>query len=79
MHAELADLRLEAPAEVTAFHELWDQIAPVVLDEKAAAQDPAQFAGRLRSVIGERLSEAAIGQMFNTLGGELKRATDAQW
>lgn len=79
MHSELADLRLEAPPAVAAFHELWDQLAPVVLDEKAAAQEPAQFASRLRSVIGERLSEAAIGEMFNTLGGELKRATDAQW
>ncbi len=79
MHAELRDLRLEAPREVIAFHALWDRVTPVVKDEKQAAARPGDFADRLRAAIGEGLAESSISRMFESLGAELKRAADQQW
>jgi DNA repair exonuclease SbcCD ATPase subunit len=79
MHSELARLTLRAPVEALRFHDLWDQLAPLVRDEKKAAQHPAQFAGHVRQAIGERLSKDAIDVMFTQLGEELNRATKEQW
>lgn len=79
MHAELRDLRLEAPEFALEFHQLWDRLHPVVLDEKFAADHPRDLAHRLRATIGDRLSKTAIDSMFTSLGNELDRATKEQW
>lgn len=79
MHAELRDLRLDAPREVIAFHQLWPRLTPVVQDEKQAAARPGDFATKLRAAIGEGLAESSISRMFESLGAELKRAADKQW
>lgn len=79
MHAELADLKLQAPEGVLQFHRLWAELRPVVLDEKQAAEHPRNFADHIKQVIGDRLSNTAIDQMFNDLGNELNRATKEQW
>lgn len=79
MHAELPDLRLEAPEAALEFHQLWDRLRPVVLDEKFAAEHPRDLAHRLRATIGDRLSKIAIDSMFTSLGNELDRATKEQW
>ena len=79
MHAELADLRLSAPEEAVQFHRLWDDLQPLVRDEKQAAEHPAQFAAALKQAIGDRLSDTAIDAMFTSLGDELNRATSEQW
>lgn len=79
MHAELKDLVLRAPDAALQFHQLWDKLLPVVLDEKLAAEHPRDLAYRLRETIGDRLSNTAIDAMFNALGGELDRATKEQW
>lgn len=79
MHAELANLKLRAPDVALQFHQLWNLLLPAVLDEKAAAEHPRDFAARLREVTGDRLSNAAIDAMFTALGNELDRATKEQW
>lgn len=79
MHSELARLKLQAPSGVVAFHGLWDVLQPLVLDEKQAAQHPAEFASALKQAIGPRLSNEAIEAMFAALGNELNRATKEQW
>ncbi|MEN6641321.1 MAG: hypothetical protein ABFE08_02625 [Armatimonadia bacterium] len=79
MHAELADLNLQAPEGVLQFHRLWAELRPVVLDEKQAAEHPRDFAQAIKQVIGDRLSNTAIDLMFNNLGNELNRATKEQW
>ncbi|MEN6304206.1 MAG: hypothetical protein ABFD96_15850 [Armatimonadia bacterium] len=79
MHAELADLKLQAPEGVLQFHRLWAELRPVVLDEKQAAEHPRDFAQAIKQVIGDRLSNTVIDLMFNNLGNELNRATKEQW
>ena len=79
MHAELAHLKLAAPPEVISFHQLWDELTPVVADEKTAAEHPAELAARLGEVIGSRLDETGIAAMFEALGNCLNEATKAQW
>jgi chromosome segregation ATPase len=79
MHAELANLNLSPDPVVLQFHSLWDQLQPLVLDEKKAAEHPAQFAAAVKQAIGDRLSNVNIDLMFNTLGNELDQATKQQW
>lgn len=79
MHAELANLKLSPDPTVLQFHSLWDQLVPLVLDEKKAAAHPAQFAAAVKQAIGDRLSNVNIDLMFNTLGNELDQATKQQW
>lgn len=79
MHAELADLKLPAPEAALRFHALWDELRPLVLDEKKAAKHPGPFAAAVRQAIGDHLSNAAIDEMFTSLGDELNRATKEQW
>ncbi|MHB8995401.1 MAG: S46 family peptidase [Armatimonadota bacterium] len=79
MHAELTNLKLSADPAVLQFHSLWDQLAPLALDEMKAAAHPAQFAAAVKQAIGERLSNTNIDAMFNTLGNELDQATKQQW
>lgn len=79
MHAELADLKLRAPQAAVQFNSLWDELGPLVLDEKGAAAHPAQFAANVKQAIGDRLSDKAIDQMFTSLGDELNSATKEQW
>ena len=79
MHAELADLKLRAPGTALQFHQLWDRLLPVVLDEKFAAEHPRDLADRLKQTIGDGLSNAALDGMFSALGSELDRATKEQW
>ncbi len=79
MHAELRDLKLQAPPTALQFHELWNRLLPVVLDEKFAAEHPRDLAQRLKATIGEGLSNTALDAMFTALGKELDRATKEQW
>lgn len=79
MHSELANLKFEAPEPVLSFHQIWDRLRPVVLDEKQAAEHPREFAANVKQAIGDWLSNDRIDLMFNALGAELKRATDEQW
>jgi chromosome segregation ATPase len=79
MHTELANLKLQAPATALQFHQLWDRLQPVVLDEKFAAEHPRDLAVRLKQTIGEGMTNAALDAMFTALGSELDRATKEQW
>lgn len=79
MHSELARLKINAPPPALAFHTLWDELQPLVVDEKQVAQHPADFAAKVKQVVGERLANAAIDAMFTSLGDELNRATKEQW
>jgi len=79
MHAELANLTLRAPDTALQFHQLWDRLRPVVLDEKFAAEHPRDLAVRLKQTIGEGMTNAALDAMFTALGNELDRATKEQW
>ena len=79
MHSELADLKLQAPPVALQFHQLWDRLLPIVLDEKFAAQHPHDLASRLKQTIGDSLLPAAMDAMFTALGNELDRATKEQW
>lgn len=79
MHSELASLELRAPEAALDFTSLWNELQPLVLDEKEAAAHPAQFAANIKNAIGNRLSDTAIDRMFTSLGDELNRATKEQW
>lgn len=80
MHsAYLPKLQVQIPAETKAFHDQWDRLYQLVLDEKAICEDPADFVKSIEPVLSEQLSDAAIGRMFDTLGGALSRAADEQW
>ena len=79
MHPELAHLQLQAPAAALQFHEVWDALLPVVVDEDAGAQHPADFGAKLKAVLGDRLTDAQVNGMFEALSASLKEATEAQW
>jgi predicted nucleic acid-binding Zn-ribbon protein len=79
MHAELSTLKLQVPAGCLEFHSLWDQLGPVVADEKEAGAHPRDLAAKLEGAIGDRLADKAIDAMFTALGDELNRATKEQW
>jgi DNA repair exonuclease SbcCD ATPase subunit len=80
MHSDyLPKLKVEIPAEAKAFHEQWDGLRAMVLDEKAICEHPADFVKAMAPVMENDLSDPAIGRMFDALGGALSRAADEQW
>jgi len=78
MHAELATLRLDAPAELLEFHSIWDALWPTVVDEARAIAHPKETADIIHQVIADRLSPERIEAMFNLAGQTLTEAT-RQW
>jgi DNA repair exonuclease SbcCD ATPase subunit len=80
MHAAyLPKLQVEIPRESVAFHEQWDELRKMVLDEKRICEHPKDFVGAIQPVMEKRLSDEAIKQMFDSLGGALTQATQKQW
>jgi len=80
MHAaHLPKLNIEIPRDCTAFHEQWDALRKMVLDEKKICEHPKDFVTALQPVIESQLSDTQINRMFELLGGALTRATQAQW
>lgn len=79
MHAELSQLRLQAPAEGAQFGESVEALLAVVQDETAATRDPEVLTDQLGELLGSRLAEAQIERTFTALGECLKQAADAQW
>jgi predicted nucleic acid-binding Zn-ribbon protein len=80
MHsAYLPKLQVQIPGEAKAFHGQWDRLYQMVLDEKAICEHPADFVEEIEPVLEQQLSDAAIGRMFDALGGALSRAADEQW
>ena len=80
MHSEyLPKLKVQIPAEARAFHQQWDKLREMVLDEKTICEHPMDFVKAMEPVMEEGLGDPAIGRMFDSLGGALSRAADEQW
>ena len=80
MHsAYLPKLQVQIPKEAKSFHRQWDGLQQMVLDEKTICEQPADFVKTIEPVLEGQLSDAAIGRMFDSLGGALSKAADEQW
>jgi predicted nucleic acid-binding Zn-ribbon protein len=80
MHsAYLPKLQVEIPDAVQAFHQQWDDLRASVIDEKTICEHPMDFVKTMEPVMERQLSDPAINQMFESLGGALSRAADEQW
>jgi hypothetical protein len=79
MHAELSDLKLQAPEPLLQFHQIWDALLPTVVDEKQSIAHPKDLADIIHQVIGTRLSDQDIEAMFTMAGNVLTEATKEQW
>jgi predicted nucleic acid-binding Zn-ribbon protein len=80
MHsAYLPKLQVEIPDEAVVFHRQWDDLKAMVVDEKAVCEHPLDFVKAMEPVVEKQLSDPAINDMFESLGGALSRAADEQW
>lgn len=80
MHsAYLPKLQVEIPGEAVTFHRQWDGLRSMVVDEKAICEHPTDFVEAMEPVMEKQLSDPAINQMFESLGGALSRAAEEQW
>ena len=80
MHsAYLPKLVLNIPAGAVDFHQQWEGLKKMLLDEKTICEHPADFVKAMEPLIENQLSNEAIGRMFDLLGGALSRAADEQW
>lgn len=80
MHAAyLPKLQIEVPREGAAFHEQWDKLRKMVLDEKTLGEHPKDFVRTMQPVVERQLNDEAIKQMFDSLGEALTQATQQQW
>lgn len=80
MHsAYLPKLEVEIPHEAVTFHQQWDGLRAMVLDERAICEHPSDFVRAMEPVMETQLSDPAINRMFDSLGGALSRAADEQW
>jgi len=80
MHsAYLPKLQVEIPDAATAFHQQWDDLKTMLIDEKTICEHPMDFVQAIEPVMDKQLSDPAINQMFESLGGALSRAADEQW
>ncbi len=80
MHsAYLPKLKIDIPAKAVTFHQQWDKLREMVVDEKSICEHPADFVRAMQPVMEEQLSDPAINGMFDSLGGALSRAADEQW
>ncbi len=73
----LKELKVRLSDEVLAFHALWPEFRNQVKDEKGLGTHPTEFSKRVNAIIKERLGDAAIAGMFNSLGDALTEATRA--
>ena len=73
----LPELHVVLSDTVLSFHALWPELQAQVKDEKTLGTHPAEFSRRVRPAIIDRLSEQAIGAMFESLGDALTQATKA--
>ncbi|UCC65364.1 MAG: hypothetical protein JSV36_10105, partial [Anaerolineae bacterium] len=80
MHSEyLPKLKIEIPSEARAFHQQWEGLRKMVVDEKTICEHPMDFVRAMEPVLEKDLSDPAINRMFDALGGALSRAADEQW
>jgi len=80
MHSEyLPKLKVEIPSEARAFHQQWEGLRKMVVDEKTICEHPMDFVRAMEPVLEKDLSDPAINRMFDALGGALSQAADEQW
>ena len=73
----LPRLRVRVTDAVLEFHSVWPFFRAQVKDEKVLGTHPAEFSKRVRAIITDRLVDAAIASMFESLGNSLTEATKA--
>ena len=73
--AYLAVLQFELPDNALAFGKTWDELIAKSKDEKNLAGHPAEFVAAIKSFLDDRLTQDAIANFFNGLGGAITRAT----
>jgi len=80
MHsAYLPKLKVEIPHKATRFHQQWDSLRAMVLDEKTICDHPMDFVKAIEPIMEKQLGNPAINQMFESLGEALTQATQSQW
>jgi len=80
MHsAYLPKLKVEIPHEATRFHQQWDSLQAMVLDEKTICEHPMDFVKAMEPVMEKQLGNPAINRMFESLGEALTQAAQSQW
>lgn len=80
MHsAHLPKLKVEIPRPAMTFHEQWDGLRTMVLDEKSICEHPMDFVKNMEPIMETQLGNPAINRMFNSLGEALTQAAKSQW
>ncbi len=80
MHsAHLPKLQVEIPRPAVTFHEQWDSLRAMVLDEKSICEHPMDFVKNMEPIMETQLGNPAINRMFNSLGEALTQAAKSQW
>jgi len=73
----LRDVPVVLPRSVIALNETWRALADKVKDEKQMGTKPLDFSRIIKAYIGDRLTDASIQRLFETMGNALSEATAA--
>jgi predicted nucleic acid-binding Zn-ribbon protein len=73
----LKQIKVELPERVVQLHETWKALRTQVKDEKYLGKHPLEFSRIIDRAIKERLTDASIQDLFETMGHALDEATAA--
>jgi hypothetical protein len=73
----LKDVWVILPRTIIALNETWRALAEKVKDEKQMGTDPLAFSRIIKTYISDRLTDANIQGLFETMGNALNQATKA--
>ncbi|MGC9359521.1 MAG: hypothetical protein ACP5G7_03980 [Anaerolineae bacterium] len=74
----LCDVPVVLPRSVIALNETWRALATKVRDEKQMGTNPLDFSRIIKAYLSDRLTDASIQELFETMGNALSEAT-ASW
>jgi chromosome segregation ATPase len=74
----LSDVPVVLPRSVIALNETWRALASKVKDEKEMGTKPLDFSRVIKAYLSDRLTDASIQELFETMGNALSEAT-ASW
>jgi chromosome segregation ATPase len=73
----LKDVPVILPRSTIALNETWRALADKVKDEKQMGTNPLEFSRIIKTYISDRLTDASIQGLFETMGAALNKATKA--
>jgi len=73
----LKQIKIELPERVVQLNEIWKALRAQVKDDKYLGKQPLEFARIIDNAMRQRLTDAAIQDLFETMGEALNKATAA--